>query len=120
MKEHFFSRALTSLFIRLFLWFFAVSALVLIATFYITQRAEVPDDIVMNNAPQIAQDLLRAQSDGGVIALDQAHDRIRKTLRINAYLTGSGKKTWYPANATPVTRAAWRTPDGTRSTLQIW
>jgi two-component system, OmpR family, sensor kinase len=91
MKEKFFPRALTSLFVRLFLCFFGVSALVLIATFYITQRAEMPDDILMDHASQISQDLLRAQNRGGVIALDQAHDRIRTTLRINAYLVSNGK-----------------------------
>jgi two-component system, OmpR family, sensor kinase len=91
MKENFFSRASTSLFVRLFVCFFGVSALVLIATFYVTQRAEVPDDILVDHSSQISQDLLRAQNRGGAIALDQAHDRIRTAWRINAYLVSNGK-----------------------------
>jgi signal transduction histidine kinase len=62
----------------------------LIATFYVTQRTEVPEDLLAKLAPEITQELLRAKSQGGGIAIDEAHDRIRSALRVNAYLSRNG------------------------------
>jgi two-component system, OmpR family, sensor kinase len=84
------ARPLASLFVRLFAYFFIVSALVLLATFYVTHRAELKDDVLLEQAPQIVQDLLYAQSHGGGLALDEQHDRVRMALRINAYLSQNG------------------------------
>jgi two-component system, OmpR family, sensor kinase len=85
-----FFRAPTSLFVRLFLSFFLVSALVLVATFYVTQRAGTKLDTLASEAPQVLQDLLNAYRHGGSTDLDGAHDTTRRTLRINSYLVLSG------------------------------
>lgn len=85
------SQLKSSVFVRLFLGFFVVSALVLVAAFYITQRAAIPEDLLLDRAPPIAYELVRAFDNGGGIDVDKVHDRIRASQQINAYLVFDGK-----------------------------
>jgi two-component system, OmpR family, sensor kinase len=111
--------ARTTLFVRLFLGFFVVSALVLVATFYLTQRAEIPEDLLVEHAPQIVQDLLEAERRNSKRALDETHDRIRNQLRINAYLASDGKSLSLRPMPPPVLETLGNLPAGREARFQF-
>jgi two-component system, OmpR family, sensor kinase len=85
------SRRFTGIAARLFLCFFLVSTAVLFITFYATRRADMQDSLLASHVSQVTQDLLRANSTGSPVALDNAHDLLRSTLRINAYVVQNRK-----------------------------
>jgi signal transduction histidine kinase len=91
-RPHVVGRLTSSVFVRLFIGFFTVSALVLVAAYYLTQRAAIPEDLLIERAPRVALDILHAFNSGGEVGLEEAHDRIRTSQRINAYLVRNGKK----------------------------
>jgi two-component system, OmpR family, sensor histidine kinase CpxA len=80
-----------NVFFRVFGVFFGTSALLVLTTFYLTSRDQTQGELLKQLGPELAKSMMDAHRDGSQRALDEIHDQIRQTHKINIYLVLEGQ-----------------------------